>query len=126
MNNKTENFIQLKQSIENVNSYTDGIIENLERIIKMVTIYTDEETNEEENKYFSREQLNGLIEMRKSYSKNVAIMKMLKAKTYAVLENECNHHFITDYIDIHPDKTIRICYCEMCEMKYKEQNSQEP
>lgn len=123
MNNKTDNFIQLKHSIDNVTSYTGGVIENLERIIKIVTIHTDEETNEEKNKYFSREQLNYLIEMRKSYAKNCAMMKILKAKTNAVLENECNHNFVTDYIDINPEQTIRICYCETCEMKYKENKS---
>ena len=120
MENTSERFIQLKHSIENVSSYTDGIIENLERVIKIVTIHTDEETNEENNKYFSREQLNYLIEMRKSYAKNFAMIKMLKAKTSAVLENECNHNFVTDYIDINPEQTLRICYCEACEMKYKE------
>jgi hypothetical protein len=123
MDNTGNQFIQLKHSIDNVSSYTDGVIENLERIIKIVTIHTDEETNDENKKYFTREQLSYLIEMRKAYAKNVAVMKFLKAKTNAVLENECNHNFVTDYIDINPEQTIRICYCEACEMKYKDKET---
>lgn len=27
----------------------------------------------------------------------------------------CSHLFITDYVDIHPEKTIQIIYCIFCE-----------
>lgn len=31
-------------------------------------------------------------------------------------DNNCNHNFIVDYIDITPEKSERIIYCTKCEM----------
>jgi hypothetical protein len=31
------------------------------------------------------------------------------------IENNCNHHYITDYIDIDHERSHTITYCEKCE-----------
>jgi len=30
------------------------------------------------------------------------------------LETHCNHHYIFDWVDINPETSKRICYCEHC------------
>ena len=32
------------------------------------------------------------------------------------IKNNCEHEWITDLIDIHPDKSQIICYCIRCEV----------
>jgi len=31
------------------------------------------------------------------------------------IKNKCQHNYVTDYIDIDPDNSMRICYCSICE-----------
>jgi DNA-directed RNA polymerase specialized sigma subunit len=30
------------------------------------------------------------------------------------LKSECNHEYIEDYVDITPEKSQKICYCNKC------------
>ena len=41
--------------------------------------------------------------------------ELLKEINETIMKN-CEHNWITDYIDIHPDRTERIIYCEKCEL----------
>ena len=31
------------------------------------------------------------------------------------IKNKCQHNYVTDDIDIDPDKSMKICYCSICE-----------
>jgi hypothetical protein len=31
------------------------------------------------------------------------------------IKNKCQHNYVTDDIDIDPEKSIKICYCSICE-----------
>ena len=31
----------------------------------------------------------------------------------------CNHDFVSDTIDVHPEKTVTIVYCSLCELTQK-------
>jgi hypothetical protein len=31
------------------------------------------------------------------------------------IKNKCQHNYVTDYIDIDPDNSMKICYCSICE-----------
>ena len=31
------------------------------------------------------------------------------------IKNKCQHNYVTDDIDIDPDKSMKICYCTICE-----------
>ena len=31
------------------------------------------------------------------------------------IKNKCQHNYVTDYIDIDPDTSMKICYCSICE-----------
>ena len=31
------------------------------------------------------------------------------------IKNKCQHNYVTDYIDIDPDNSMKICYCVICE-----------
>ena len=31
------------------------------------------------------------------------------------IKNKCQHNYVTDDIDIDPEKSMKICYCSICE-----------
>ena len=35
------------------------------------------------------------------------------------IKNKCQHNYVTDYIDIDPEKSMKICYCTICENNKK-------
>jgi hypothetical protein len=37
-----------------------------------------------------------------------------------IIYEKCEHNFITDVIDIHPEKEKTICYCTVCELLKRE------
>jgi archaellum component FlaC len=44
-------------------------------------------------------------------------LQELKSFVKEQLKNRCNHIWITDLIDIDPDRSKTICYCSLCEVE---------
>jgi len=45
----------------------------------------------------------------------VSKKELLKEIDEAIMKN-CEHNWVTDYIDVTPDRTERIIYCTKCEL----------
>jgi len=43
-----------------------------------------------------------------------------KKKCISDIYNTCNHNFVIDFIDIIPEKTKKISYCKICDLKISE------
>ena len=100
MNNSiTEHVTQLKQNIENLRLHIEETI--LQQRIKDETVDTDS----------IRELLNTYYNDLQSF---VASMDRLIAE----IPNHCCHEIITDYIDIDPDKSMTIKYCNKCSVTF--------
>ena len=48
--------------------------------------------------------------------RQLSIMKDMKNINDELVYKNCEHNFITDIIDIDPEKEKTICYCTVCEM----------
>jgi hypothetical protein len=44
------------------------------------------------------------------------IIKDMKKNNDKIIYEHCEHNFITDIIDINPEKEKTICYCTICEL----------
>ena len=95
------------------NSY-DKIISNLENIIN--TFEDIDEITKEEKDLLQSEILLSKQRNNKNFfnskKKDMQILRNLCKKKILQL---CEHNFIEDTIDITPDKSITIKYCEICE-----------
>lgn len=47
------------------------------------------------------------------------ILRRIKAD----IDNNCQHNWVTDHIDINPEHTERIIYCDICEKLKEHQGS---
>lgn len=103
MNNSiTEHVTQLKNNIENLRSHIEETI--LRQRIKDETVDTDS----------IRELLNTYYNDLQSF---LARMDRLD-RLIALIPNHCCHEIITDYIDIDPDKSMTIKYCNKCSLTF--------
>ena len=50
----------------------------------------------------------------------LVIMKDMKKTNDDLVYQKCDHNFITDIIDISPEKEKTICYCTVCELTKRE------
>ena len=50
---------------------------------------------------------------------NIEILKQIQFNNDKQLYEKCQHNFITDIIDINPEKSMTICYCTICEFTKK-------
>ena len=51
---------------------------------------------------------------------NNDILRKLYLENFLTIVNDqinqlCQHNYVTDYIDIDPDTSMKICYCSICE-----------
>jgi hypothetical protein len=49
----------------------------------------------------------------------ITIKEIIKLNETQIYE-QCNHNFITDIIDIDPEKEKTVCYCTICELTKRE------
>lgn len=47
------------------------------------------------------------------------VLKKIEEKR-CVMQSKCEHRFVRDLIDIDPDRSMLIVYCELCEKLQKE------
>lgn len=103
MNNSiTEHVIQLKKNIENLRSHIEETI--LRQRIKDEAVDTNS----------IRELLNTYYNDLQSFVARMDRMDRLIAE----IPNDCCHEIITDYIDIDPDKSMTIKYCNKCSLTF--------
>ena len=50
----------------------------------------------------------------------IANLEIFKKITDNKIYEQCEHNFITDIIDINPEKDQTICYCTVCELTKRE------
>jgi len=55
--------------------------------------------------FFSEEEINGEILCHVE-----ELLKLLDLK----LKAECRHEYVEDYIDVDPEKSQKVCYCNKC------------
>jgi hypothetical protein len=55
--------------------------------------------------FFSEEEINGEILYHVE-----ELLKLLDLK----LKAECRHEYVEDYIDVDPEKSQKVCYCNKC------------
>ena len=103
MKKKIELLIkQLEESIESYNEIMSCINENCDynyTTIDLINFY------------------NNLCE---DCERQLVLIKNMKKTNDEVVYNNCEHNFITDIIDIDPEKEKTICYCTICELTKRE------
>ena len=74
--------------------------------------------------------LNTLILVKKKLENEIMFLKSdimekqeILRKIKRVIDNNCQHNWITDYIDTDPEHTERIIYCDICERSKEHQGS---
>tara|TARA_B110000305_G_C19418803_1_gene629612 strand:+ start:1159 stop:1506 length:348 start_codon:yes stop_codon:yes gene_type:complete len=82
------------------------------QIIDVIKNLKNNEDNEDNEK-------NNLIKEKMIYYNDLLDFYNKKLKNICyVLENKCNHIVINDSIDISPDESQNITYCELCETTF--------
>ena len=103
MKKKTDILIrQIEDSIESYNEIMSCINENCE--------YT----------YITIELINFYNNLCEDSESQLSIMKDMKVINDDLVYEKCEHNFITDIIDIDPEKDKTICYCTICELTKRE------
>ena len=103
MKKKTDILIrQIEDSIESYNEIMSCINENCE--------YT----------YITIELINFYNNLCEDSESQLSIMKDMKVINDDLVYEKCEHNFITDIIDIDPEKDKTVCYCTICELSKRE------
>jgi hypothetical protein len=110
-----------------MNIYTD-LTNNIEYIKKSQYNFKNikNNINNFENDYFKKycndklftEYLNMYRDI-DDYDKQIEKLIILRKNIEDKLKNLCNHEWVEDVIDIHPEKCKYICYCMYCEITMK-------
>lgn len=99
MKKLNEKYISFFQNMNNVISQTDNeIYEELNRLYSKYHIFED-------NHLFLNKKLLANKQACLEYMNNIINSKIILS---------CKHEFVEDYIDISPDRSQRIIYCEIC------------
>jgi hypothetical protein len=111
-----------REILEDIKNTTDDLIVSLYDTKKNISII-NAKIKSIDNTYFE-EKTNVHTEYSFIYNINsltdlIADLKQFKYNVEKNLENICNHDWITDYIDITPDRSRKICYCSKCEISKK-------
>ena len=100
---KVKSLLEQKQKNQNLISQIEKTINKLEEI------KLNEKTREK----------NIHINERIIYYKELIIFYKKEIKNICnVLKSKCNHILVNDYIDISPDESQSIIYCELCETTF--------
>ena len=103
MKKKTYILIRkIEDSIESYNEIMSCINENCE--------YT----------YITIELINFYNNLCEDSESQLSIMKDMKVINDDLVYEKCEHNFITDIIDIDPEKDKTVCYCTICELSKRE------
>jgi len=99
MNKKNENLIkQLEDIILSYNEIMSSINENCEY------------------NYVTIDLINFYNNLCIKCEQQIILLKKEKKENGKYIHEECEHNFITDIIDIGPEKEKTICYCTICEL----------
>jgi len=99
MKKLNEKYIYFFQNMNNVISKTDNnIYEELNKLYSKYHIF-------EENNLFLNKKLLAIKQASLEFMNKIIDSKII---------NSCKHEFVEDYIDIFPDRSQRIIYCEIC------------
>ena len=103
MKRKTDILIrQIEDSIESYNEIMSCINENC--------LYD----------YVTLDLINFYNNLCEDCESQLVIMKDMKIVNDELVYEKCEHNFITDIIDIDPEKEKTICYCTICELSKRE------
>jgi hypothetical protein len=98
----------------------ETLIEQLEETIKS---YNDIMSCINENceyNYLTIDLINFYNNLCVECEKQIAIIKNMKKINDNNIYEQCDHNFVTDIIDITPEKEKTICYCTVCELNKRE------
>ena len=95
----------------------DYIIKNLEDITENYDCILDKtsDLNLEEELYKQLNEIFNLNNNKNYFINKLQYIKELKTICSERINQLCTHNFIEDIIDITPDKSKKIVYCEICE-----------
>ena len=103
MKKKNENLIkELEQTIGSYNEIMSRINENCE--------YT----------YSTVELINFYNDLCEDCEYQIKQKNIMNKSNDTIIYEKCEHNFITDIIDINPEKEKTICYCTVCELNKRE------
>ena len=94
--NILQNLNEISNSYQEINSYEENEIENE----KKTEFFQDNKTAKQEL-FFYKEQIQNIENQINNITTHI--------------QNNCEHHFIRDLIDISPEKSQHITYCIICE-----------
>lgn len=106
-------FLFLKNKYEKINTYQKEIC-NVYNAIVEVSINEQNNSNSDEVKNIKE-----LLTCKNEYEQKVKQTEYFIKYVTEKIKEKCKHCFIKDTIDITPDKSIEIEYCEFCECNYE-------
>jgi len=93
-----ENLTELIENYENIFSYTDGLdIVDSEYLLDKFQ----------------------LIDSKEQFKIRLNFAKYCRNYCYQKVKQVCSHEFVTDSIDINPDRSQNITFCRICECALK-------
>jgi hypothetical protein len=96
------------------------LIKQLEEII---TTYNDTMSCINENcdyNYSTVDLINYYNNLCVECEQQIIYIKEIQKMNNDIVYDKCEHNFITDIIDINPEKEKTICYCTICELSKRE------
>ena len=107
-------LVNKKKKWQNIESQITTIINELQYLMKYKKYYS--EHIYDDNHSTDKEELNKI--KLKFYNELLSFYKNKLKNICNLLEDNCNHIIVTDSIDISPDRSENITYCELCESTF--------
>ena len=110
-------FLNAKQKHENLEIYLKKIINIYDDLIKKT-----ENQDSIDIEYSAEEVIIILKKIKKSYEEKLIETSETTNLFHELCHEVCEHKYIIDLIDISPDKSMTIEYCEICGYTKKEKS----
>jgi hypothetical protein len=124
-NKKTYTFIENSALETDIFFYIDlkkkncNLIYQLEETINLCNEIVSHINDNCVYNYHTVDLMNFYEKINNEVKKKMDILKNIQEKNDIQIYEICEHIFVTDIIDINPEKEKTICYCKICELTKK-------
>ena len=102
-------YIEMKKKNENLIKQLEETVHSYNEIMSCVNENCD-------YNYVTIDLINFYNDLCVECEKQIILLKKEKKVNDKYIYEKCEHNFITDIIDINPEKEQTICYCTICEL----------
>jgi hypothetical protein len=105
-------YIEMKKKNENLIKELEEVIDSYNKTMSFINENCD-------YNYITVDLINFYNNLCVECEEQLIILKNMKKLNDKNIYENCEHNFVTDIIDIDPEKEQTICYCTICELTKK-------